>query len=242
MFRALFRLIVLLIVLVAVGGFFLGWWGGREALPDSDAVATAGKSGVEQVKRAGEEISQKTAAAAKTAGEVLSDGALTTKIKAKMGLDDTVKALDLNVDTHRRCGDGHWESAIDGRTRSRPGAGARDQRRPSGRRSDCARTEMSAGRGLLTAASPLPQDSCRNRIPDFPVVLRTGGPPSHTRGDTTRERATESREDSADRFGLLGLENTPQRHRIGTLHRARVGSRLFRYLARAPGSPPSFCA
>ena len=47
MFRALFRLIVLMIVLVAVGGFFLGWWGGRAALPDSDAVATAGKSGVE---------------------------------------------------------------------------------------------------------------------------------------------------------------------------------------------------
>ena len=70
MFRALFRLIVLMIVLVAVGGFFLGWWGGRAALPDSDAVATAGKSGVEQVKRASEEISQKTAAAAKTAGEV----------------------------------------------------------------------------------------------------------------------------------------------------------------------------
>jgi osmotically-inducible protein OsmY len=99
MFRALLRLIVLMIVLVAVGGFFLGWWGGRAALPDNDAVATAGKSGVEQVKRAGEEISQKTAAAAKTAGEVLSDGALTTKIKAKMGLDDTVQALDLNVDT-----------------------------------------------------------------------------------------------------------------------------------------------
>ena len=98
MFRALFRLIVLMIVLVAVGGFFLGWWA---VAPHSRirAVATAGKSGVEQVKRASEEISQKTAAAAKTAGEVLSDGALTTKIKAKMGLDDTVKALDLNVDT-----------------------------------------------------------------------------------------------------------------------------------------------
>ena len=59
MFRALFRLVVLIIVLVAVGGFFLGWWGGRAALPDSDAVATAGKSGVEQVKRAGEEYRKK---------------------------------------------------------------------------------------------------------------------------------------------------------------------------------------
>jgi osmotically-inducible protein OsmY len=30
---------------------------------------------------------------------VLGDGSLTAKIKAKMALDDTVKALDLNVDT-----------------------------------------------------------------------------------------------------------------------------------------------
>jgi hyperosmotically inducible protein len=60
-------------------------------MPDRDAVATAGQ-----------EISQKTAEAAKTAQEALSDGALTAKIKAKMALDDRVKALDLNVDTANR--------------------------------------------------------------------------------------------------------------------------------------------
>jgi hyperosmotically inducible protein len=96
MFRALFKLIVLLIVLVAVGGFFLGWWGTGA---DRDAVATAGQTGAERAKRAGEEISQKTAEVAKTAQEALSDGALTAKIKAKMALDDSVKALDLNIDT-----------------------------------------------------------------------------------------------------------------------------------------------
>jgi len=99
MFRAMFRLLVLLIVLVAVGGFFLGWWGGRAPLPDRETVATAGRTGAEVAKRAGQEISQKTAEAAKTAQEALSDGGLTAKIKAKMTLDDTVKALDLNVDT-----------------------------------------------------------------------------------------------------------------------------------------------
>jgi hyperosmotically inducible periplasmic protein len=99
MFRALFKLVVLLIVLVAVGGFFLGWWGGRAGMPDREAVATAGQTGAERAKRAGEEISQKTAEAAKYAQEALSDGALTGKIKAKMALDDTVKALDLNIDT-----------------------------------------------------------------------------------------------------------------------------------------------
>ncbi len=99
MFRALFRLVILLIVLAAVGGYVLGWWGTGAPLPDRDAVATAGRAGAEVAKRAGEQISQKTAEAAKTAEEALSDGALTAKIKAKMALDDTVKARDLSVHT-----------------------------------------------------------------------------------------------------------------------------------------------
>lgn len=99
MFRALFKLVILLIVLVAVGGFFLGWWGAGAPLPDRGAVATAGQAGADLAKRAGQEISQQTAAAAKTAQEALGDGALTAKIKAKIALDDRVKALDLNIDT-----------------------------------------------------------------------------------------------------------------------------------------------
>ena len=99
MFRALFKLLILFVVLVAVAGFLLGWWGSGAALPERDAVATAGRTGAERAKQAGQEISQKTAAAAKTAQEALGDGALTAKIKAKMALDDSVKALDLNVDT-----------------------------------------------------------------------------------------------------------------------------------------------
>ena len=53
MFKALFKLVILLIVLVAVGGFFLGWWGAGAPLPDSGAVATAGQTGAEMAKRAG---------------------------------------------------------------------------------------------------------------------------------------------------------------------------------------------
>jgi hyperosmotically inducible periplasmic protein len=98
MFR-LFKLILLLIVLVGVGGFFLGWWSTGASLPERDGVATAGRTGAERAKEVGGQISQKTAEAAKTAQEALSDGSLTAKIKAKMALDDTVKALDLNVDT-----------------------------------------------------------------------------------------------------------------------------------------------
>ena len=99
MFRALFKLLVLMIVLVAVGGFFLGWWGAGAQLPNRNEVTSAAQTGAERAKQAGQEISQKTAEVAKTAQDAMSDGALTGKIKAKMALDDTVKALDLNIDT-----------------------------------------------------------------------------------------------------------------------------------------------
>lgn len=98
MLRALFKLLILLVVLIAAAGFFLGWWGSA-TMPEREAVATAGRVGAERAREAGQAISQKTAAAAKTAQEAIGDGALTAKIKAKMALDDSVKALDLNVDT-----------------------------------------------------------------------------------------------------------------------------------------------
>jgi hyperosmotically inducible protein len=103
MLRALFKLILLVIIVVAVGGFFLGWWSGRDLLPEQGGVGTAGRIDVERAKEAGAKIGDKTAEAARAtaqdAKEALDDGALTAKIKAKMALDDTVKALDINVDT-----------------------------------------------------------------------------------------------------------------------------------------------
>ena len=35
MFKALFKLVILLVILVAVGGFFLGWWGAGAPIPDA---------------------------------------------------------------------------------------------------------------------------------------------------------------------------------------------------------------
>lgn len=99
MFKALFKLILLLVILVAVGGFFLGWWSSDVPVPDSGAVATAGREGAERAREVGAQIKERTAQAAQQAKEALGDGALTAKIKAKMGLDDTVKALNLDVDT-----------------------------------------------------------------------------------------------------------------------------------------------
>jgi hyperosmotically inducible protein len=53
----------------------------------------------EKAKEVGAEVGAKTAEAANRAGEVLSDGALTAKIKSKMALDDLVQARSIDVST-----------------------------------------------------------------------------------------------------------------------------------------------
>jgi osmotically-inducible protein OsmY len=107
MLRGLLKLVLLVVVLVAVGAFALGWWGGRVRDVDEprDVVGTTGadtnraKEVGARAREVGSDVADKTAAAASQAGRALSEGGLTAKIKAKMALDDTVKALNLDVDT-----------------------------------------------------------------------------------------------------------------------------------------------
>jgi hypothetical protein len=102
MFRALLRLVVVLVIVVAAGAFFLGWWGSGRIRPADrpvDTIGTAGRIDTDKAKAVGAEVGAKTADAANRAGEVLSDGALTAKIKSKMALDDLVKARTIDVST-----------------------------------------------------------------------------------------------------------------------------------------------
>ena len=86
--RRLFKLVLLTGVLAAAGTYMAGWWDGRDAMKTGlEAVAT---TGVDPARA--REIGTQTRRA-------LNDGGLTAKIKAKMALDDAVKALDLDVDT-----------------------------------------------------------------------------------------------------------------------------------------------
>src|SRR6185437_8203571 len=101
-FRALLRLVIVLIVLVAAAAFFLGYWGSNRLRPGTSAAPTVGTSGhvdTERAREAGARVGEKTAEAANKAGEILADGALTAKIKSKMALDDTVRARSIDVTT-----------------------------------------------------------------------------------------------------------------------------------------------
>jgi osmotically-inducible protein OsmY len=102
MFRALLRLVLVLIVLVGAGAFFLGWWGGGRIKPEdrpSATVGTAGHVDTAKAKAVGAEVGAKTAEVANEAGAILTDGAVTAKIKSKMALDDLVQARSIDVTT-----------------------------------------------------------------------------------------------------------------------------------------------
>ena len=90
MFKALLKLALLLVILVAVGGFLLGWWG-------SDGDLTT-----DRAREAGAEVGERAGTAAIQAKTALEDGALTAKIKSKMALDDTIQFTRIDVDTTDR--------------------------------------------------------------------------------------------------------------------------------------------
>lgn len=116
---ALLKLIGLVVVVAIVGAFLLGYDvhdlrrldGPRDVVgtTGAEARAEAKEAGVEaksearevgaKAREAGAELGQRTAEAADATRRAIADGALTSKIKAKMALDDTVKALRIDVDT-----------------------------------------------------------------------------------------------------------------------------------------------
>jgi hyperosmotically inducible protein len=114
MIRLLFKTVLILVVVVAAASFLLGYWGTGRLLPvgePRDGVGTSGtpapapkievpKVNTERAREVGAEVGERTAAAANQARRAITEGSLTGKIKAKMALDDSIKALDIDVDTN----------------------------------------------------------------------------------------------------------------------------------------------
>lgn len=109
MIRALFRLIVVLILVVGAVAFFMGYRyaNGRIVGPaDQAPVGTtgSGEPGIDTstARDRGAQAGEAVARAGNRAAEVISDATLTTKIKSKMALDDLVKARNIDVTTTDR--------------------------------------------------------------------------------------------------------------------------------------------
>jgi hyperosmotically inducible protein len=80
---------------------YLAGWRVSNILPASPptAVGTSGTIDTEKARERGAELGEKAAAAGAEVQKAMAETAITTKIKAKMALDDSVKARAIDVST-----------------------------------------------------------------------------------------------------------------------------------------------
>lgn len=98
--RALLVSILIVLVAFVAYSYFSGNASWRyPRAPKPGTVGTTGNIDVNAARERGAEVGEKVAVAAEKVKETAAEAALTSKIKAKMVLDDYVKARSISVDT-----------------------------------------------------------------------------------------------------------------------------------------------
>jgi osmotically-inducible protein OsmY len=99
--RAILRAFLVIALLFVVGFVVFGYWTGAPWLSTITTPVGAGATGTaaEKTRERGAEVGAKAAAVAQEVGNTLDDAAITAKIKAKMTLDDSVRARSVDVST-----------------------------------------------------------------------------------------------------------------------------------------------
>jgi osmotically-inducible protein OsmY len=92
----LLRILFGLVLIVAVAFLLFGFWAGRSVDSMDDVIGTTGVD-TERARDRAAELGERAADASARAGEAVKDASLTAKIKAKMALDDLVKARMIDV-------------------------------------------------------------------------------------------------------------------------------------------------
>jgi osmotically-inducible protein OsmY len=98
---SILRLLLVVLVVVAASFLLMGYVGGlnaKDSLSQPNIPDTSGS--VDRARERGAQIGEKAAVAASKVEETIDEAALTAKIKAKMALDDSVKARAIDVTTH----------------------------------------------------------------------------------------------------------------------------------------------
>ena len=98
------KALLMCVLLVVAGIVAFNYWNGVPLLSDPRtgrpaAVGTSGTVDVNAARERGAEVGEKVAVAAAKVRDEAQDAALTSKIKAKMVLDDTIKARSIDVTT-----------------------------------------------------------------------------------------------------------------------------------------------
>ena len=98
--RALLVSILIILVAFVAFSYLSGNASWRYPHAQPGAVGTTGKIDVNVARERGAEVGEKVAVAAEKVKETAAEAALTSKIKAKMVLDDYVKARAIDVTTN----------------------------------------------------------------------------------------------------------------------------------------------
>jgi hyperosmotically inducible protein len=107
MIRGLVRGVLLVIVVVAIAAFVIGYrWADTDATVEREPVVgttgdrTDGTVDVDSAREIGAEVGERVADGTNEAQRLATDAGITARIKSKMALDEIVEAADLDVDTN----------------------------------------------------------------------------------------------------------------------------------------------
>src|SRR6185312_15282527 len=96
--RGIIRLLFVVVLAGAVAYFWFGWR--PSFLPPAGSISgPSGSIDTQKARERGAEIGEKSAEAASKLKATVGEAALTTKIKAKMALDDSINAREIDVST-----------------------------------------------------------------------------------------------------------------------------------------------
>jgi len=97
--RAIVLSLIVIVVALVAYSYLSGATASRIPRSNPPAVGTTGTASVEAARERGAEVGEKVAIAAAKVKETAAEAALTSKIKAKMVLDDNIKARAIDVTT-----------------------------------------------------------------------------------------------------------------------------------------------
>ena len=96
---SILRFLLVAVVIIVLGAVVMGYLAGQRATLSAPQRAETSDT-VARARERGAELGERAAAAPAKVEETINDASLSAKIKAKMALDDLVKARAINVTTH----------------------------------------------------------------------------------------------------------------------------------------------
>ena len=96
---SILRFLLVAVVIIVLGAVVMGYLAGQRATLSAPQRAETSDT-VARARERGAELGERAAAATAKVEETINEASLSAKIKAKMALDDLVKARAINVTTH----------------------------------------------------------------------------------------------------------------------------------------------